>query len=217
MHAITEAASPSELVCRMAPRSVPRPARRPLYTLMLWLVALLSALMPVLYLGLIAALAWLGYHYYANWAPGDGHLVLLALAWLAPGFILSVLILFLLKPLFAPRITEPEAVRLSPDDEPALVAAVRASAPSAAAFYDWGGGLVWIDFDPADDAHGPRVRSAVALAGGHATLMRADHDVRARVEVFQPQPAAVSALSRRLKDSFDPQGILNPGRMYAGI
>ena len=125
MHAVTEVASPAELVCRMAPKSVPRPARRPLYTLMLWLVALLSALMPVLYLGLVVALAWLGYHYYANWVPHDGHVVLLALAWLAPGFILSVLILFLLKPLFAPRTMEPEAVRLSPDDEPALVAAVQ--------------------------------------------------------------------------------------------
>nr|WP_255542919.1 FAD-linked oxidase C-terminal domain-containing protein [Azospirillum sp. INR13] len=25
------------------------------------------------------------------------------------------------------------------------------------------------------------------------------------------------ALSRRVKESFDPKGILNPGRMYAGL
>ncbi|MGO1719235.1 MAG: M48 family metallopeptidase, partial [Luteimonas sp.] len=80
--------------------------------------------MPVLYFGLVAALAWLGYSYYTDWAPREGHAVLLALAWLTPGFILSVLVLFLLKPLFAPRAKAPEAVKLSPDDEPALVAAV---------------------------------------------------------------------------------------------
>ncbi|HRN61039.1 MAG TPA: M48 family metalloprotease [Luteimonas sp.] len=125
MHAVAEAGSPAELVRRMAPGSVPRPARRPLYTLMLWLVAALSALMPVLYFGLVAALAWLGYRYYAGWAPRDGHAVLLALAWLAPGFMLTVLILFLLKPLFAPRAKAPESVRLSPDDEPELTAAVQ--------------------------------------------------------------------------------------------
>ena len=126
MHAVAEAGSPAELVRRMAPGSVPRPARRPLYTLMLWLVAVLSALMPVLYFGLVAALVWLGYRYYADWAPRDGHTVLLALAWLAPGFILSVLVLFLLKPLFAPRAKVADAVRLSPEDEPALTAAVHA-------------------------------------------------------------------------------------------
>jgi glycolate oxidase FAD binding subunit len=35
--------------------------------------------------------------------------------------------------------------------------------------------------------------------------------------VFQPQDAAVAALSRRVKDGFDPRGLLNAGRMWAGI
>jgi glycolate oxidase FAD binding subunit len=41
--------------------------------------------------------------------------------------------------------------------------------------------------------------------------------VRAAVPVFHPQPAPIAALSRRVKESFDPKQILNPGRMYAGI
>jgi glycolate oxidase FAD binding subunit len=32
--------------------------------------------------------------------------------------------------------------------------------------------------------------------------------------VFHPLPAPLLALHRRLKHSFDPAGILNPGRMY---
>ena len=34
---------------------------------------------------------------------------------------------------------------------------------------------------------------------------------------FEPQEDALAALTKRVKDGFDPKGILNPGRMYAGI
>jgi glycolate oxidase FAD binding subunit len=39
--------------------------------------------------------------------------------------------------------------------------------------------------------------------------------VRAAVPVFQPEPPALAALARRVKESFDPANILNPGRMAA--
>ena len=63
------------------------------------------------------------------------------------------------------------------------------------------------------------VRGAISAvgAGGHATLIRAPADVRASVAVFEPQPAALAALTKRMKDSFDPSGVLNPGRMTAGV
>lgn len=110
------------LMQAMAPGSVPRPARRPLYTLLLWLVALLSCLLPLVYFGLVAALGWLGYAYYADWAP-RGFSGWTMVAWTVPGFVLGVLILFLLKPLFAPRARVPDAVRL-PEKEIAFRAAV---------------------------------------------------------------------------------------------
>ena len=47
--------------------------------------------------------------------------------------------------------------------------------------------------------------------------MRAAPQVRAGVEVFQPLEAGPAKLSRRLKTTFDPAGILNPGRMYPGM
>jgi len=40
--------------------------------------------------------------------------------------------------------------------------------------------------------------------------------VRRAVPVFEPQPASLAALSRRVKDAFDPKHILNPGRMHDG-
>jgi len=35
--------------------------------------------------------------------------------------------------------------------------------------------------------------------------------------VFASQDAAVAALTKRVKESFDPRGVLNPGRMWAGV
>ena len=41
--------------------------------------------------------------------------------------------------------------------------------------------------------------------------------LRAAVGVFEPQDPALAALTRRVKESFDPKRILGPGRMYAGV
>jgi len=72
---------------------------------------------------------------------------------------------------------------------------------------DWGGAQRWLK-STADPAG---IRAAVTAAGGHATLFR--HGDRSG-DVFQPLPPAMLALHRRLKQGFDPAGILNPGRMY---
>ena len=82
------------------------------------------------------------------------------------------------------------------------------------AFYDWSGGLIWLDVPASADGSAAAIRAAIAPATGHATLVRAPEPLRASIEVFQPQPPALAALTRRVKDAFDPLGILNPGRMY---
>ena len=41
--------------------------------------------------------------------------------------------------------------------------------------------------------------------------------VRAAVDVFEPQEAGLAGLSKRIKEGFDPKGVLNPGRMWAGV
>jgi len=89
--------------------------------------------------------------------------------------------------------------------------------PAAQMFYDWGGGLVWVAMPYQDEPDAASVRTAVAELGGHATLLRAPAAVRAAVEVFQPEEGGIRALSRRVKESFDPKGVLNPGRMWAGV
>jgi glycolate dehydrogenase FAD-binding subunit len=85
---------------------------------------------------------------------------------------------------------------------------------------DWAGGLLWLALeDAADlpDGGAVAIRTALAAHGGHATLIRADAGLRARVDVFQPQAGPLARLSARVKESFDPKHILNPGRMYRDI
>ena len=89
--------------------------------------------------------------------------------------------------------------------------------PAAQMFYDWAGGLVWLGMPYEDEPDAGSVRMAVGELGGHATLIRAPAAVRAAVDVFQPEPPGLRALSHRVKESFDPKGVLNPGRMWAGM
>jgi glycolate oxidase FAD binding subunit len=92
-----------------------------------------------------------------------------------------------------------------------------AAAADVEVAYDWAGGLIWAAIAPADDGGEAIVRAAVAACGGHATLVRAPTAVRALVPVFEPQAGPLAALTARVKESFDPRGVLNPGRMRAGM
>ena len=95
-----------------------------------------------------------------------------------------------------------------------------ARARDAAWFLDWGGGLVWTAVAGEGDAGAQVIRRAIrgpdGRGTGHATLVRASPGLRHAVAVFEPQPAPLAALSRRVKDAFDPSHILNPGRIVEG-
>ncbi len=74
---------------------------------------------------------------------------------------------------------------------------------------EWGGALRWYAGEQ------EAARGAAARLGGHAVLYRAPESLRCREGAFAPLAPAMLALHRRLKKSFDPRGILNPGRLYA--
>jgi glycolate oxidase FAD binding subunit len=82
--------------------------------------------------------------------------------------------------------------------------------------YDWGGGLIWAALPPKPDAHAALVRQRVGAVGGHAALLRAPVEVRRNVDVFHPQQGGLAGLSERVRHSFDPNNILNRGRLARG-
>ena len=83
--------------------------------------------------------------------------------------------------------------------------------------YDWAGGLVWAALPASGDAQAP------LRAGGGRRCRRACHaDSRAgrgacRGRGLYAGTPPLAALTARISKSFDPQGVLNPGRMWAGV
>ena len=72
---------------------------------------------------------------------------------------------------------------------------------------EWGGAQRWLR----TDRDAATIRATVSAAGGHATLFRGGDK---SVGVFQPLQPAVARIHERLKNSFDPAHIFNPGRLY---
>ena len=103
-------------------------------------------------------------------------------------------------------------VSMRPSAGPGVVAAVEAA--GARCFLDWGGGLAWVSGPPA--THDAVVAAAVA-GRGIWTVMRGPGAMRAAVDVVPPEPAALARITRRVKAAMDPAGLLNPGRMFAGV
>ncbi|MBV8888721.1 MAG: FAD-binding protein [Alphaproteobacteria bacterium] len=111
-------------------------------------------------------------------------------------------------------------VSLAPSRGAELAETVARAAP-VRWYLDWGGGLVWLAVAGIEDGGAERIRRAIrgrdGSGTGHAMLVKGPPGLRHTVPVLEPQPAALAALSRRVKDSFDPCHILNPGRMVAEI
>ena len=87
-------------------------------------------------------------------------------------------------------------------------------------YLDWAGGLVWAAIAGAEDGGATVIRNAIRGADGrgtgHATLIKGSPELRRSVPVFEPQSPPLAALVGRIKESFDPRRILNPGRMVEG-
>jgi len=75
----------------------------------------------------------------------------------------------------------------------------------ASPLIEWGGAQRWLRADAA------RMQEIAARAGGHATLFRGGDKSNG---VFAPLQPVLMEVHRRLKQSFDPYGVFNPGRMY---
>ena len=78
---------------------------------------------------------------------------------------------------------------------------------SGSSVMEWNGALRWY----ASEIEASEIRRITELAGGHACLFRR----RSKTEdIFHPLSPPLLEIHRRLKRVFDPNSILNPGKIY---
>jgi glycolate oxidase FAD binding subunit len=105
-------------------------------------------------------------------------------------------------------------ISVRPSRGPTILAA--AVAAGADGYMDWGGGLLMLA-GPATDAVHAAITAAAREAGGVWMILRGPAPWRAALHVVPPEPPALSVITRRVKASMDPGGILNPGRLFSGV
>ena len=78
---------------------------------------------------------------------------------------------------------------------------------------EWNGALRWLAFDEVSNSNATvnTIQQAAKSAGGHATCFRSQNNA---ASLFQPLDPGLMYIHQRLKQKFDPAGILNPGRLY---
>lgn len=75
--------------------------------------------------------------------------------------------------------------------------------------YEWGGALRWLK----SDAQADMIQRAAADVDGHAVLFRHGK----QQGLFQPLTPGLLRIHKKLKQAFDPENILNPGRLYPDL
>jgi glycolate oxidase FAD binding subunit len=122
------------------------------------------------------------------------------------------------KPFWALRQHAIWRISVTPTEGAAVAAKIRQKL-DAVHYFDWAGGLIWLAVAEAvngAEADGGEGVIRASYASGHATLVRASEAIRGRVSAFEPQGTALAALSARVKASFDPRHLFNPGIMVRG-
>jgi glycolate oxidase FAD binding subunit len=83
-------------------------------------------------------------------------------------------------------------------------------------FVDWGGNLIWLQIETIDSKILREIKEIVNQASGYITVIKIEENLKASIDVFTIDPVKYK-ISEKIKKSFDPKRILNPGKMYSGI
>ena len=83
-------------------------------------------------------------------------------------------------------------------------------------FVDWGGNLIWVQIEEIDTKILKKIKEIISVAKGYLTAIKIEENLKASIDVFTIDPIKYK-ISEKIKKSFDPKRILNPGKMYSGI
>ena len=83
-------------------------------------------------------------------------------------------------------------------------------------FVDWGGSLIWAQVDNISSKILNDIKFIVKNESGYLTIIKIEESLKASIDIFTIDPIKHD-ISEKIKRSFDPKRILNPGKMYVGI
>ena len=83
-------------------------------------------------------------------------------------------------------------------------------------FLDWGGSLIWLQIENLNLKILKEIRDITQKHSGYFTIIKIEEDLKASADIFTIDPIKYK-ISEKIKKSFDPKRIFNPGKMYSGI
>ena len=83
-------------------------------------------------------------------------------------------------------------------------------------FLDWGGSLIWVELEKIRLKILREIKDITQQHSGYFTIIKVEDDLKASADIFTIDPIKYK-ISEKIKKSFDPKRIFNPGKMYSGI
>ena len=83
-------------------------------------------------------------------------------------------------------------------------------------FLDWGGNLIWLELETISLKILKEIKEITQEHSGYFTIIKLEDDLKASADIFTIDPIKYK-ISEKIKKSFDPKRIFNPGKMYSGI
>jgi len=78
-------------------------------------------------------------------------------------------------------------------------------------FIDWSGSLFWIEV-PSDE-NIREIKNTIIQNDGYVTIIKKSEDFEFTEKLFTVDDTKLM-ISKKIKESFDPRGLFNPGKMY---
>ena len=83
-------------------------------------------------------------------------------------------------------------------------------------FIDWSGSLFWIEIESKKQQKIKDLKKIINELGGYLTVIKTSADYDYGESIFTIDNIRLM-VSEKIKKSFDPKRILNPGKMYRGV
>jgi glycolate oxidase FAD binding subunit len=83
-------------------------------------------------------------------------------------------------------------------------------------YIDWCGSLFWIEVPAKKNMKVKEIKKMAIEFGGYLTIIKTSPDYDYDETIFTVDDVRLM-ISKKIKESFDPKRILNPGKMYRGV